>query len=173
METNATTRPPAFRAADRPPIADVMRRTVLAVEDHELAGTMRAQAGLGSTSILLAADTASSKAETRDGAARGRSRSHRFTHLDGAKIAVETHADARTAARNCDGSSQPRTVAGAHACIGSPGAPTAPATGAFIGASGAITQEIAPEAMAIARGRQVQNSGRATLSRAEQKRTKR
>jgi bifunctional UDP-N-acetylglucosamine pyrophosphorylase/glucosamine-1-phosphate N-acetyltransferase len=65
-----------------------------------------------------------------------------------------------------------RTTIGANAFIGSDVALVAPVTvgdGAVIAAGSVITEDVMPDALAIARGRQVQKPGRAADMRAAKK----
>lgn len=73
---------------------------------------------------------------------------------------------------NYDGFSKARTVIGAGAFIGSNAALVAPVTigaGAFVGSGSVVTDDVEPDALALARGRQVNKPGWATRFRTNQK----
>ncbi len=88
-----------------------------------------------------------------------------LTYLGDATVGEATNIGAGTITCNYDGVFKHRTTIGANAFIGSNVALVAPVTvgdGASIAAGSVITEDVAPGALALARGRQVQKPGRAT-----------
>jgi bifunctional UDP-N-acetylglucosamine pyrophosphorylase/glucosamine-1-phosphate N-acetyltransferase len=103
-------------------------------------------------------------------------KANHLTYLGDAEIGAGSNIGAGTITCNYDGFAKHRTVIGARAFVGSDVTLVAPVRvgdGAFIGAGSTITDNVAAEAMAIARGRQVEKPGRAAQFRAEQERKKR
>ena len=103
-------------------------------------------------------------------------KANHLTYLGDAEIGPRSNIGAGTITCNYDGFFKYRTVIGARTFVGSDVTLVAPVTvgdGAFIGAGSTITDDVAPDAMAIARGRQVEKPGRAARFRAEQERKKR
>lgn len=99
---------------------------------------------------------------------RGAKANH-LAYLGDAEIGEGANIGAGTITCNYDGQAKHRTVIGPHAFIGSDTALVAPVrvgAGAVIGAGSVITEDVAPDALAIARGRQVEKPGRARLLRA-------
>ncbi len=87
-----------------------------------------------------------------------------LTYLGDATVGAATNIGAGTITCNYDGVFKHRTTIGANAFIGSDVALVAPVSigdGASVGAGSVITQDVAPGALALARGRQVQKPGRA------------
>jgi bifunctional UDP-N-acetylglucosamine pyrophosphorylase/glucosamine-1-phosphate N-acetyltransferase len=88
-----------------------------------------------------------------------------LTYLGDATVGEATNIGAGTITCNYDGVFKHRTTIGAQVFIGSNTALVAPVTvgdGASVAAGSAITEDVAPGALALARGRQVQKPGRAT-----------
>jgi bifunctional UDP-N-acetylglucosamine pyrophosphorylase/glucosamine-1-phosphate N-acetyltransferase len=88
-----------------------------------------------------------------------------LTYLGDASVGVATNIGAGTITCNYDGVFKHRTTIGAQVFIGSDTALVAPVTvgdGASVAAGSVITEDVAPGALALARGRQVQKPGRAT-----------
>jgi bifunctional UDP-N-acetylglucosamine pyrophosphorylase/glucosamine-1-phosphate N-acetyltransferase len=88
-----------------------------------------------------------------------------LTYLGDASVGENTNIGAGTITCNYDGVFKHRTTIGANVFIGSDVALVAPVTvgdGASVAAGSVITEDVAPGALALARGRQVQKPGRAT-----------
>ena len=95
-----------------------------------------------------------------------------LTYLGDASVGAGTNIGAGTITCNYDGVAKHRTTIGAHAFIGSDVALVAPVTvgdGAIVAAGSTITEDVAPDALALARGRQVNKPGRASAMRAAMK----
>jgi bifunctional UDP-N-acetylglucosamine pyrophosphorylase/glucosamine-1-phosphate N-acetyltransferase len=110
---------------------------------------------------------------TRVGA---RAKANHLTYLGDAEVGAETNIGAGTITCNYDGYNKHRTVIGARAFIGSDAALVAPVTvgdGAIVAAGSVITEDVPPDALAVARGRQANKPGRAASMREEMKRKKR
>lgn len=91
-------------------------------------------------------------------------KANHLTYLGDAEIGAGANIGAGTITCNYDGVSKYRTVIGAGAFIGSDTALVAPVSvgaGAITAAGSVITDDVAPGALAIARGRQVEKPGRA------------
>ena len=87
-----------------------------------------------------------------------------LTYLGDTSVGEATNIGAGTITCNYDGVFKHRTTIGANAFIGSDTALVAPVSvgdGASIAAGSVITEDVAPGALALARGRQVQKPGRA------------
>ncbi len=98
-----------------------------------------------------------------------------LSYLGDASIGARTNIGAGTITCNYDGSAKHRTTIGADAFIGSDVALVAPVTvgdGAIIGAGSIITENVAADALALARARQVQKPGRARTLRQRHKQPK-
>lgn len=92
-----------------------------------------------------------------------------LTYLGDATVGKDTNIGAGTITCNYDGHNKHRTSIGAHAFIGSDVALVAPVTvgdGAIVAAGSVITEDVESDALALARGRQVQKPGRAKEMRA-------
>ena len=103
-------------------------------------------------------------------------KANHLSYLGDAEIGPGSNIGAGTITCNYDGFAKHRTVIGARAFVGSDVTLVAPVhvgDGAFIGAGSTITDNVAADAMAIARGRQVEKPGRAAEFRAQQQRNKR
>ncbi len=91
-------------------------------------------------------------------------KANHLTYLGDAEIGAGANIGAGTITCNYDGTNKHRTVIGEGAFIGSDTALVAPVTvgaGAITAAGSVITDDVAPDALAIARGRQVNKPGRA------------
>lgn len=95
-----------------------------------------------------------------------------LTYLGDASVGAGTNIGAGTITCNYDGYAKHRTEIGAGVFIGSDSVLVAPVTvgdGAFVGAGSVITEDVAPDAMALGRARQVQKPNRAAEMRAARK----
>ena len=100
---------------------------------------------------------------------RGRESASHLTYLGDADVGEATNIGAGTITCNYDGVAKHRTKIGARSFIGSDVtlvAPVAVGDGAFIAAGSMITEDVEPDAFAVARGRQVTKPGRAAAMRA-------
>ncbi|HUZ90363.1 MAG TPA: bifunctional UDP-N-acetylglucosamine diphosphorylase/glucosamine-1-phosphate N-acetyltransferase GlmU [Methylocella sp.] len=85
-----------------------------------------------------------------------------LSYIGDASIGAKTNIGAGTIICNYDGFSKYRTEVGAHAFIGSNSALVAPVKighGAYIGSGSVITQDVAPDALALGRARPIQKPG--------------
>ncbi len=92
-----------------------------------------------------------------------------LTYIGDAKVGADANIGAGTITCNYDGFDKALTVIGAGAFIGSNSALVAPVTigdGAFVGSGSVITEDVAPDALALGRARQVEKPGWATNFRA-------
>ncbi|AFK54379.1 bifunctional UDP-N-acetylglucosamine diphosphorylase/glucosamine-1-phosphate N-acetyltransferase GlmU [Tistrella mobilis] len=92
-----------------------------------------------------------------------------LSYVGDARIGARSNLGAGTITCNYDGVGKWQTVIGADAFIGSDSCLVAPVTigdGAYIATGSVITEDVAPDALAIARGRQVEKPGRAAELRA-------
>jgi bifunctional UDP-N-acetylglucosamine pyrophosphorylase / glucosamine-1-phosphate N-acetyltransferase len=92
-----------------------------------------------------------------------------LSYIGDASVGARTNIGAGTITCNYDGTNKHRTTIGAHVFVGSDVALVAPVTvgdGAIIAAGSVITDDVEPDALAVARGRQVQKTGRAPGMRA-------
>ena len=95
-----------------------------------------------------------------------------LSYIGDATIGAGANIGAGTIICNYDGFSKFQTNIGAGAFIGSNSALVAPVTigaGAFVGSGSVVTKDVAPDALAVARGRQVSIPGWAKAFRAKQK----
>jgi len=95
-----------------------------------------------------------------------------LSYIGDASVGIYTNIGAGTITCNYDGTNKHRTTIGAHVFVGSDVALVAPVTvgdGAILAAGSVITDDVDPDALALARGRQVQKPGRATEMRAAAK----
>jgi bifunctional UDP-N-acetylglucosamine pyrophosphorylase / glucosamine-1-phosphate N-acetyltransferase len=102
-------------------------------------------------------------------------KANHLSYIGDAIIGSSTNIGAGTITCNYDGTNKYRTTIGAHVFVGSNTALVAPVTvgdGAVIGAGSVITEDVEPNALALARGRQVQKPGRAIEMRAAAKKGK-
>jgi bifunctional UDP-N-acetylglucosamine pyrophosphorylase / glucosamine-1-phosphate N-acetyltransferase len=92
-----------------------------------------------------------------------------LTYIGDASVGTGTNIGAGTITCNYDGYNKHRTTIGANVFVGSDTAFVAPVSvgdGAVIAAGSVITDDVAPDALVLARGRQVQKPGRAIEIRA-------
>jgi bifunctional UDP-N-acetylglucosamine pyrophosphorylase / glucosamine-1-phosphate N-acetyltransferase len=85
-----------------------------------------------------------------------------LSYIGDASIGTNTNIGAGTITCNYDGFSKFRTEVGAHAFIGSNSALVAPVKigdGAYIGSGSVITQDVAPDALGLARARPIEKPG--------------
>ncbi len=102
-------------------------------------------------------------------------KANHLSYLGDAEVGDGTNIGAGTITCNYDGHAKHRTTIGAGAFIGSDTALVAPVRvgdGAITAAGSVITEDVAADSLAIARGRQVEKPGRAALLR-ERQRTRR
>jgi bifunctional UDP-N-acetylglucosamine pyrophosphorylase/glucosamine-1-phosphate N-acetyltransferase len=102
-------------------------------------------------------------------------KANHLSYIGDAIIGSRTNVGAGTITCNYDGTNKYRTTIGADVFVGSDTALVAPVTvgdGAIIGAGSVITEDVEPNALALARGRQVQRPGRAIEIRALAKKGK-
>jgi bifunctional UDP-N-acetylglucosamine pyrophosphorylase/glucosamine-1-phosphate N-acetyltransferase len=95
-------------------------------------------------------------------------KANHLTYLGDASVGAGSNIGAGTITCNYDGYAKHRTTIGAHVFIGSNSALVAPVTigdGALVAAGSVITQDVAPDALAVARGRQVEKPGAAAAFR--------
>jgi bifunctional UDP-N-acetylglucosamine pyrophosphorylase/glucosamine-1-phosphate N-acetyltransferase len=95
-----------------------------------------------------------------------------LTYLGDASVGAGTNIGAGTITCNYDGYDKHRTAIGAGAFIGSDSVLVAPVTigdGAFVAAGSVITDDVAADALALGRGKQVQKPNRAAEMRAARK----
>ncbi|HTO80493.1 MAG TPA: bifunctional UDP-N-acetylglucosamine diphosphorylase/glucosamine-1-phosphate N-acetyltransferase GlmU [Methylocystis sp.] len=99
-----------------------------------------------------------------------------LTYLGDAEVGAEANIGAGTITCNYDGFLKYRTVIGEGAFIGSNSSLVAPVTigaGAYVGSGSVVTRDVSPEALAIARGQQVEKPGWARVFREKQSAKKR
>ncbi len=97
-------------------------------------------------------------------------KANHLSYLGDAEVGVGANIGAGTITCNFDGSAKHRTRIGAHAFIGSDTALVAPVNigdGAITAAGSVITEDVAADALVIARARQVAKPGRAAAIRAQ------
>ena len=95
-----------------------------------------------------------------------------LTYLGDTEVGARTNIGAGTITCNYDGAAKHRTRIGADVFIGSDVALVAPVSvgdGAIVAAGSVITEDVEADALAVARGRQVQKPGRAAMMRAARK----
>ncbi len=95
-----------------------------------------------------------------------------LSYIGDASVGAGANIGAGTITCNYDGFSKFRTQIGAGAFIGSNSALVAPVTigaGAYVGSGSVITKDVATDALAVARGRQIEKPGWAASFRARQK----
>jgi bifunctional UDP-N-acetylglucosamine pyrophosphorylase/glucosamine-1-phosphate N-acetyltransferase len=99
-----------------------------------------------------------------------------LSYIGDATVGARTNIGAGTITCNYDGTNKHRTTIGADVFVGSDVALVAPVSvgdGAILAAGSVITEDVEADALALARGRQVQKPGRATAMRtAAKKETK-
>ncbi len=92
-----------------------------------------------------------------------------LSYLGDSEVGERANIGAGTITCNYDGFEKHKTVIGERAFIGSNTALVAPVTigaGAYVAAGSTLTEDVAPDALAVARGRQVEKPGRAAAIRA-------
>ncbi len=85
-----------------------------------------------------------------------------LTYIGDASVGAAANIGAGTITCNYDGFSKAKTTIGANAFVGSNSSLVAPVTigeGAYIGSGSVITRDVAPDALAIGRGKQVEKEG--------------
>jgi bifunctional UDP-N-acetylglucosamine pyrophosphorylase/glucosamine-1-phosphate N-acetyltransferase len=95
-------------------------------------------------------------------------KANHLTYLGDATVGPGTNIGAGTITCNYDGYAKHRTTIGDHVFIGSNSALVAPVTignGALVAAGSVITTDVAPDALALARGRQFEKPGAAAAFR--------
>jgi bifunctional UDP-N-acetylglucosamine pyrophosphorylase/glucosamine-1-phosphate N-acetyltransferase len=95
-----------------------------------------------------------------------------LSYIGDASVGAEANIGAGTITCNYDGFSKFRTNVGAGAFVGSNSSLVAPVSvgaGAYVGSGSVITQDVPPDSLAVARGRQVDKPGWAAAFRARQK----
>jgi bifunctional UDP-N-acetylglucosamine pyrophosphorylase/glucosamine-1-phosphate N-acetyltransferase len=100
------------------------------------------------------------------------SKANHLAYLGDATIGAGANIGAGTITCNYDGFDKHKTMIGAGAFIGSDTALVAPVTvgaGAFIGAGSTITQDVAPDALAVVRAEQIEKPGWAEKFRTRKK----
>jgi bifunctional UDP-N-acetylglucosamine pyrophosphorylase/glucosamine-1-phosphate N-acetyltransferase len=98
-------------------------------------------------------------------------KANHLTYLGDATVGAGSNIGAGTITCNYDGYAKHRTQIGEHVFVGSNSALVAPVTvgdGALVAAGSVITGDVAPDALAVARGRQVDKPGGAAAFRAVQ-----
>jgi bifunctional UDP-N-acetylglucosamine pyrophosphorylase/glucosamine-1-phosphate N-acetyltransferase len=93
-----------------------------------------------------------------------------LSYIGDATVGADANIGAGTITCNYDGFDKARTEIGAGAFIGSNSALVAPVKigdGAYVGSGAVITQDVEPDALAVARGRQAAKAGWAAAFRAE------
>ena len=96
-------------------------------------------------------------------------KANHLSYLGDAEIGAGSNIGAGTITCNYDGFDKHRTVIGENVFIGSNTALVAPVTvgaGAYVAAGSTVTEDVSADALAIARGRQVEKRGRAAEIRA-------
>ena len=95
-----------------------------------------------------------------------------LSYIGDASVGAGANIGAGTITCNYDGFSKFRTSIGEGAFIGSNSSLVAPVTigpGAYVGSGSVVTRDVAPDALALARGQQVEKPGWASAFRAKQK----
>lgn len=85
-----------------------------------------------------------------------------LTYIGDASVGPDANIGAGTITCNYDGFFKKRTVIGAGAFVGSNSSLVAPVTigdGAYVGSGSVVTRDVPPDALAVARGRQVEREG--------------
>ncbi|WP_390893255.1 bifunctional UDP-N-acetylglucosamine diphosphorylase/glucosamine-1-phosphate N-acetyltransferase GlmU [Bosea rubneri] len=92
-----------------------------------------------------------------------------LTYIGDAEVGANANIGAGTITCNYDGFFKSKTIIGEGAFIGSNSALVAPVTigaGAYVGSGSVITRDVPPDALAVARGRQIERQGWAAAFRA-------
>jgi bifunctional UDP-N-acetylglucosamine pyrophosphorylase / glucosamine-1-phosphate N-acetyltransferase len=107
--------------------------------------------------------------ETKNATLGPGAKANHLTYLGDADVGAKSNIGAGTITCNYDGFVKEKTVIGDNAFIGSNAALVAPVTigaGAIVAAGSVITRDVAPDAMAVARGQQADKPGWAAKFRA-------
>jgi bifunctional UDP-N-acetylglucosamine pyrophosphorylase/glucosamine-1-phosphate N-acetyltransferase len=107
--------------------------------------------------------------ETKNAILGPGAKANHLTYLGDAEVGAKSNIGAGTITCNYDGFLKEKTVIGANAFIGSNAALVAPVTvgeGAIVAAGSVITRDVAPDALAVARGQQAEKPGWAAKFRA-------
>lgn len=110
--------------------------------------------------------------ETKAAEIEAGAKANHLSYIGDARVGAGANVGAGTITCNYDGAAKHRTDIGAEAFIGSNTALVAPVTvgdGAYIGSGSVITEDVPPDALALARGRQVVKPGWAKRMREERK----
>ncbi len=110
--------------------------------------------------------------EIKNAAVEAGAKVNHLSYIGDARVGAGANIGAGTITCNYDGFSKFRTDIGAGAFVGSNSALVAPVTigaGAYVGSGSVITEDVAADALAIGRGRQVAKAGWAKAFRAKQK----
>jgi bifunctional UDP-N-acetylglucosamine pyrophosphorylase/glucosamine-1-phosphate N-acetyltransferase len=102
-------------------------------------------------------------------------KANHLTYIGDASVGARTNVGAGTITCNYDGTNKHRTTIGADVFVGSDVALVAPVTigdGAILAAGSVITEDVEPDALALARGRQASKPGRAKQMRAAARKEK-
>ena len=113
--------------------------------------------------------------ETKNATLAAGAKANHLTYLGDVKVGAGANVGAGTITCNYDGFGKYETVIGAGAFIGSNSALVAPVTvgeRAIVAAGSVITQDVAADALAVARARQVEKPGWASLFRAKMQKLK-
>jgi bifunctional UDP-N-acetylglucosamine pyrophosphorylase / glucosamine-1-phosphate N-acetyltransferase len=108
--------------------------------------------------------------EVKNSLMREGAKANHLTYLGDATVGRDTNVGAGTITCNYDGVAKHKTVIGDRVFVGSDSALVAPVrigNGAYVAAGSIITDNVPPDALAIARGRQVNKKGWAKAKRAE------
>jgi bifunctional UDP-N-acetylglucosamine pyrophosphorylase/glucosamine-1-phosphate N-acetyltransferase len=107
--------------------------------------------------------------ETKNAVLGAGAKANHLSYLGDAEVGAKSNIGAGTITCNYDGFLKSQTTIGDNVFIGSNSALVAPVTigaGAMVAAGSVITQDVAPDAMAVARGPQVEKPGWAAKFRA-------
>lgn len=113
--------------------------------------------------------------EVKNSVVREGTKANHLTYIGDSSVGKRSNIGAGTITCNYDGVAKHKTVIGDNVFIGSDSALVAPVrigSGAYVGAGSIITDNVPPDALAIARGRQVNKKGWAKAKRAEMARAK-
>jgi len=102
-------------------------------------------------------------------------KANHLSYLGDAEIGAASNIGAGTITCNYDGAAKHRTTIGARVFVGSDAVLVAPVSvgdGAFVAAGSVITRDVATDAMAFARARQIEKPGRAATFRAARAKAK-
>ncbi|WP_333834422.1 bifunctional UDP-N-acetylglucosamine diphosphorylase/glucosamine-1-phosphate N-acetyltransferase GlmU [Rubrimonas sp.] len=111
--------------------------------------------------------------EVKNAALGEGAKANHLAYLGDASVGAGANIGAGTITCNYDGASKHRTEIGAGAFIGSNSALVAPVTvgaGAYVASGSVITRDVAPDALSIARARQIDKPGLAAVLRARLRR---